>query len=203
VKCKGKVNIKGENMKKLLVAAVILFGLGTAANAMDLNGKLEVGVGSFYGIPTSSDFNDVVDNAFAWTLFADYKVLNNVSVGLEYAQSFGYDISENGDGPDSIDENYFGIRGKYLLPFDIGNMKANAYGLVGIARYKWETDPDYVDDDGIGFSLGLGMNVDLTENIFAGAEARYHFAPKFDVGGEEGSFDMNHMGVGIQAGYRF
>jgi len=144
-------------MKKLLVAAVILFGLGTAANAMDLNGKLEVGVGSFYGIPTSSDFNDVVDNAFAWTLFADYKVLNNVSVGLEYAQSFGYDISENGDGPDSIDENYFGIRGKYLLPFDIGNMKANAYGLVGIARYKWETDPDYVDDDGIGFSLGLGF----------------------------------------------
>jgi Opacity protein and related surface antigens len=188
-------------MKKLLAAVVVLFGLGTAANAMDLSNKLEVGGGYAQAIPTTGDVADHVKTSQYWSLFADYKVLDNVYVGLEYAESNGYD-TKHIDNMSSIDSNYFGVRGKYNVPVTLWGVKGNAYGLLGIARYRWDTDPHQVSDNGIGTSLGLGLNMDVTEHIFAGVEGRYHFAPTFDMEENE-SISAEFMTLGVQAGYRF
>jgi|GEM_PF-586364 len=215
-------------MKKIMVAVVMLFGIASAANATVFNGKLEIGGGGFDAIPVSGDFKDHAESELGWNVFADYEVMNNISVGLEYGQVSGYDIKDTEEHltaspsvyeatePDELDENYLGIRARYMLPFEIYNIKAKAYGLLGIARYEWKTDPDYAKDNGIGFSLGLGLNVDITEHIFAGAEARYHFAPKFEyttqsslegpamiIERESEKLSMNYMSLGLQVGYRF
>lgn len=189
-------------MKKILAAVAMLMGLGVSANAMDINGKLELGLGLYDGIPVSSTFKDAAHSAMGWTMFADYKVMDNVAVGLEYGNSFGYEIK--GRSTDKT-ESYLGLRAKYLYPLEIASMKTNVYGILGIANYWHDLDPSVAgvnDDNGLGLSFGLGMNVDVMENIFAGIEARCHFPSEWD-GGNAGKLTTNHLNIGLQAGYRF
>ena len=190
-------------MKKLL-ALVLLFGLGTSVYAQE--GKIETGLNLSYGIPMDKDIKDGFKSSPAFGLFADYKVVDNVFVGLEYT-NMSWKAKE---GDEKLKEGILGLRAKYEIPVEQG---INVYGILGIARYnyKWGSEKD----DGIGFNLGVGAKYDVAENVFVGLDLRYHFAPKYEQEyreydeyadewyTEKYSAKTNHMMIGINAGYRF
>jgi len=183
-------------MKKILALA-LFFGLGTSAYAQNaIEGKLEAGLGFFYGIPMASDMKDNVKSTPGFEVFADYKICENTFLGLEYGRSFDWD--NKGPVPNKLEESYLGLRAKYSMPLEGG---FSVYGLIGLAQYMWDMDT-VGDDDGIGVSIGIGANYNLQENIFLGLEARYHFSPKYEPAAGI-SEKTEHMMLGIHAGYRF
>lgn len=149
--------------------------IGVNANALDVKGKLEAGVGLYDSIPMGDTFKDAAKSAMGFNIYADYKVMDNVTAGVELSNSFGYEVKANS----SVDytNTMIGVRGKYVKPMDFGTRKGKVYGILGIANYNWNTDPKMpgVDSENdLGFSLGGGIDLEITSQIIAGFELRYH-----------------------------
>lgn len=183
-------------MKKILAAVLFLSFGSTAFAQLPIEGKLEAGLGLFNGIPVSSDLDDNFDGAFGFELFADYNVAENVFAGIEFGRSLGYD-GKASVGYADLDETYFGVRGKYIVPLQ---NNFSAYGLLGIANYWWDAD-GVSGDNGLGCSFGFGLNYDFQRDVYIGAEWRYHFSSKYDTPMVDAK--TNHMMLGLHAGYRF
>ena len=112
----------------------------------------------------------------------------------EIGDVFGYEIKANTSY--KVKDMAYGVRGKYIKPMDFGSTKGNIYGILGIASYNWSTDPKTTTDSEIGFSLGVGAEMEIAPQWLIGLEVRYHMV-------KDGSTTDDSLAPMISAGYTF
>lgn len=185
-------------MRKLLIAAVALFGLGaTSANAMEFHLGFQGGYAwseSDVSIPNyPSNFDMDVDG---WSAGAfggvDWPINERLSIGVEadanWTESDGSNLSGLGAELYLIEQKWTAaLRGRVSYEVRDG---LEAYGAVGITWTEIETNYSpgaFSDDDDVlqGWTVAAGVEKDFGSRWFARAEYRYS---DYDDG------DFNHAG---------
>lgn len=177
-------------MKRLMMAAALVSGLGVLAHA---GGDIfEVGAGLSDMIPVSSDFRDAAKSSLGITAYGDYQISKMFTGGLEAGYAFGHEAKADSD----VDYHCtsIGLRGRYVKDLGFG---FRVYGILGVSSYIWSTDPDSgLDTTKIGFNFGGGADVEVSPGWITGIELRYHLV-------KMGSRDGNSLAPTLKVGYTF
>jgi opacity protein-like surface antigen len=194
--------------------------LAAAAPAAAEEGDVVIGIGgSFTGERFKSDAENLgdVDDSRSWTGQIGYRLNDYLAFELEYERITKFDVSDEvsfagltvrRDG--EVDGWMAGINAK-LYPLQTGRLRPYLMGGIGYLQLDVDFD-DSVDGFGTfdGFSgdekgavvqVGLGVDLQLTDNWFVELEGSYKF-PQADSG-DFALKDFQFFTVGGSIQFRF
>jgi len=176
-------------MRKLTVLAVMIFGFVSAAAAAP---KIDISAGYNYArMISAGSFNSDFfkqDSFNGYGMAADLYISPEISLGIEAANLAGFSDKINGteywtyENSTEMKITELGLRAKYNYSL---TEKISLYGLLGAGKYRY-THWNYDDHNAIGFNIGAGAKMMITDSTFMGLDLRYHFLPEW-IGGESSS----------------
>ena len=204
--------------KAIAVVALLLAGLGAAANAADnkftasLMPGLTIPVGGKWASNAFSDgTNYGMTKTFATSLAVDYKFKESLALGMEIGNDWHYTNKEYGTGVSGDEARmlHFTPYVKYsftktgkitpyaVLGAGLYNYHQNGLALNGVETYSSRT-LSY-----LGFNAGGGAMYDLDESWALGLDLRWHhvFANLDEGAGERAAF--NNITPSLKLQYSF
>jgi len=187
------------DMKTSVASVIAMVGGATAVNAQDWSGAYAgVGVGSEGGwlgnYYSNDDYPDDYHYAGAGSLsgFVGYNIqLDNFVVGAEVSYTGTQLATTQDDGDyDYVRNSMLDVKLRGGIPMG----KALIFGFAGLSVSTQYLEDDYV---GMGLNFGGGVDYQLTDSFFVGAE----YTGRLMTGHyETGSYDST---IGFRAGMRF
>ncbi|MDQ2078143.1 porin family protein [Marinimicrobium sp. ABcell2] len=195
-------------MKKQLVLGVLISSLTVSAHAyQDLSAEVLLGISN-----QRTDFGDgdrASGDSTSFGLRGAYSFNPNVAVELSYQNYGSYDdrwVDEFGRIDETFKSSALMAGVKMSLPLQAGY---SLVGRVGASHWNFELEeidsefPGEVfvfDDSGTGLYYGVGVQLDITQDLFIGVE---YTATQMDV--TLGGFSVDHRARNIAAslGFRF
>lgn len=177
-------------MKKAIIAMVAVLSLGLTANALDVKGKLDVGMGLGLSIPMVGDTWNDSENGFesgtSLDLFGVYKVNDKYSVGLDLSMNSAKD-HENPLAQTELSETFLGLNGRLnFADLDLfAGKKGQLYGLAGFGFHYYTVETVGSSDEDatrFGINFGGGYDMQVASQIKLGLQLRYYHV--FNLDGE-------------------
>ena len=135
----------------------------------------------------ASDEKDGAEGAFALaSIFAEYPVNDEMSIGISYVPH--QSTTEEAQNVQNQEAHAFSAEAtnKVKVAFEdlvtiyaLANLNDNVYGKLGIMYVELKTEENlgtggaYPDDELMGFTVGLGYNMDLNDGMFVRGEVAY------------------------------
>ena len=138
----------------------------------------------------AKDENDTAEGAFALgSVFAEFQANDQLSLGVSYVpHSSGSETAENTQNivapvsqPSSTKAiNTVKVSFEDLITvYALANLNENVYLKAGVMQVELITEENlatggaYPDDDLMGYTIGLGYNMDLADGMFVRGEVAY------------------------------
>lgn len=191
-------------MKRILIAVLTLAVLSAGFLAPDAEATrrednyLTVKLGGYF--PVSNDV-DYLDTGFNFeAAYGRY-----VTDGFAFEVGTGY-LSLSGDPEPGISEDLSVIPIKVSLKGTVPYGEFEPYIIAGAGMYFIDDEIPGQSDSGssLGFHIGFGATVDLSQNVFLGLDLQYLILKTDtfkDLAGDSRSLDGASFNLG--AGYRF